>query len=338
MRVLVTGGTGFIGSHTVEALLRAGHTVRLLARDRGKVERVLGVRGVSVDDVVLGDMTNAETVRYALRDCEAVVHAAAAVEIERLSDSSAQNMAGSHNVLGNAVELGLDPVIALSSVATMFPPSGSVITVDDPIANLDTAYGRSKAEGERYARELQTRGAPIVSVYPSGVYGPEDPGLGPSLKGLRDRIRFGWLKTTGGIGIVDVRDVASIVAAALESGRGPRRYLAGGHFLPWMDEADLCEELTGRKVARYPGPPALVRAAGRAVDLIKRIFPSFDYPLTYEASIFVTRFVPCDSSKTLQELGVDFRPVRETHDDSIAWMLRTGVLDPKYAPRFAATP
>jgi nucleoside-diphosphate-sugar epimerase len=278
-------------------------------------------------------MTDAGTVRNALRDCDAVVHAAAAVEIERPTDSSAQNMAGSHNVLGSAVEMGLDPIIALSSIATMFPPRGPIITVDDPIANLDTAYGRSKAEGERYARELQDRGAPVVSIYPSGVYGPEDPGLGPSLKGLRDRIRFGWLKTTGGVGIVDVRDVASIIVAALEPGRGPRRYLAGGHFLPWMEEADLCEELTGRKVARYPGPPAVVRTVGRTVDFIKRVFPSFDYPLTYEASIFVTRFVPCDSSMTLRELGVEFRPARETLDDSISWMLRTGVLDPKYAPR-----
>jgi nucleoside-diphosphate-sugar epimerase len=167
------------------------------------------------------------------------------------------------------------------------------------------------------------------------VYGPHDPGLGPSLKGLRDRIRFGWLKTTGGVGIVDVRDVASIIAAALAPGRGPRRYLAGGHFLAWMEEADLCEELTGRKVARYPGPPVLVRAAGRTVDLIKRVFPSFDYPLTYEASIFVTRFVPCDSGKTVRELGVEFRPPRETFHDSIVWMLRAGLLDPKYAPRLA---
>jgi dihydroflavonol-4-reductase len=335
MHVLVTGGTGLIGSHTTEALVRAGHTVKLLARDGAKVERVLRARGVSANEVVLGDMTDADVVRAALADCQAVVHAAAAVEVDRHADSSAQNMAGTRNVLGAAVEMGLDPVVALSSVATMFPPRGPVITLDDPIVNLDTAYGRSKAEAERYARELQARGAPIVSVYPSGVYGPDDPGLGPSLKGLRDRIRFGWFRTTGGVGIVDVRDVARIIVAVLESGRGPRRYLAGGHFLPWMEEADLCEELTGHKVARYPGPPALLRAAGRTIDLIKRVFPSFDYPLTYEASIFVTRFVPCDSSKTVQELGVSFRPTRETHLDTILWMLRTGVLDRKYAPRLA---
>ena len=78
-----------------------------------------------------------------------------------------------------------------------------------------------------------------------------------------------------------------------------------------------------------------MRAAGRTVDLIKRVFPSFDYPLTYEASIFVTRFVPCDSGKTVRELGVEFRPPRETFHDSIVWMLRAGLLDPKYAPRLA---
>lgn len=335
MKVLVTGGTGFVGSHTARALHAAGHGVRFFARSREKVERLLVGCGLHVDDVVVGDMTDEAAVRSALAGCQAVVHAAAAVEIDRQGDIFASNLAGSRYVLGNAADMGLDPIIALSSVATMFPPRGPSITLDDPIANLDTGYGRSKAEGERYARSLQEHGAPIVSIYPSGVYGPDDPGLGASLKGLRDRIRYGWPMTTGGVGCVDVRDVARIVVAALEGGLGPRRYIAGGHFLPWAEEADLCEELTGRKVRRVPAPPILVRGIGHAVDLIKRLAPSFDYPLTHEAAIFATRFVPCDSSETVRDLGVDFRPIRETFSDTIEWMVRSGVLRAKFVPRMA---
>ena len=335
MKVLVTGGTGFVGSHAVESLVASGHDVRLLARSADRVERAMGVRGIRVPEVVLGDMTDAEVVRKALTGCEAVVHAAAAVEIGRGEDVFASNMAGSRNVLGTAVELGLDPVIYVSSVAIMFPPPGPVITVDSPLVNLETDYGRSKADGERYARELQASGAPITSIYPSGVYGPDDPGIGPSNKGLRDRIRFGWFKTTGGIAIVDVRDLARIIAAALEPGRGPRRYMAGGHFLPWEEEADLCEAITGRKVRRLPGPPPLIRGIGHVVDFIKSVVPAFDYPLTHEASIFVTRTVPCDSRRTVEELGVDFRPVRETHEDSIRWLFEAGELPEKLVPRLA---
>ncbi len=320
MKVLVTGGTGFVGSHAVEALIAAGHEVRLLARSPERVERAMGLRGVRVPDVVLGDMGDPEVVRKALSGCEAVVHAAAAVEIGRGEDVFASNMAGSRNVLGAAVELGLDPVVNVSSVAIMFPPPGPVITLDSPLVNLDTDYGRSKADGERYARELQASGAPVTSIYPSGVYGPGDPGLGPSNKGLRDRIRFGWFRTTGGIAIIDVRDLAQIIVATIEPGRGPRRFMAGGHFLPWMEEADLCEAITGRRVRRLPGPPPLIRGIGHVVDFIKSVAPSFDYPLTHEASIFVTRFVPCDSDKTLEDLGLEFRPARDTLQDSIRWL------------------
>jgi len=332
MKILVTGGTGFVGSHAVEALVRAGHQVRLLARSPEKVDRVIGARGVDVSDVVLGDMTDAECVRRALTGCDAVLHAAAEVEIGRARDVFDSNIGGTHNVIGTAVELGLDPVLVISSVAIMFPPAGPVITVDDPIVGLHTDYGRSKAEGERYVRELQAAGRPVVSIYPTGVMGPDDPGLGPTDKGLRDRIRFGFVITTGGIGVVDVRDLASVVVAALEPGRGPRRYMAGGHFLRWAEEAALCEEIIGRRVRRIPAPPWTLRLTGHIVDKIKAVIPSFDYPLTYEASLFVTLFVPCDSQKTVEELGVTFRPIRETLTDTIRFLVEAGELEPGQAP------
>lgn len=332
MKVLVTGGTGFVGSHAVEALVAAGHEVRLLARSHDKVARVMGRRDVAIRDVAIGDMSDADCVRKAMSGCEAVVHAAASVEIGRAEDVYAANTAGVRNVLGTAVELGLDPVVYVSSVATMFPPPGDVITVNDPIVNLDTDYGRSKAFGERFARQLQSEGAPVTTLYPSGVYGPDDPSLGPSNKGLRDRVKFGWFKTTGGVAAVDVRDLARIVAACLEARRGPRRFMAGGHFLPWMEEADLCEEITGHRVRRIPATPGLVRGIGHVVDWIKAVAPSFDYPLTHEASLFVTRFVPCDSRRTVEELGVGFRPIRETLEDSIRWLHAEGELPEKYVP------
>ncbi len=333
MKVLVTGGTGFIGSHAVEALRAGGHQVRLLARDPQKVQQVLEPRGIEVDEVVVGDMVDPTVVRGALAGCDAVLHAAAAVELNGSQEVLHTNMAGCRNVLGGAVELGLDPVIYTSSVGAMFPPRGPMLTVDDPVTSLKTAYGRSKADGERYARELQAEGAPVVSVYPAGVYGPHDPVPGNGTKGLRDRLRYGWFMTTGGSVCVDVRDLATLFAKALAAGRGPRRYMAGGHFLTWAEEADLCQELTGRPVRRIPAPARLVRGIGHGVDLLKWLIPGFDYPLTHEAALFVTQVVPCDSRRTIEELGVRFRPTAETLRDAIRWMLEAGHLEPRYAPR-----
>ena len=331
----MTGGTGFVGSHSVEALYRAGHEVRLFARSPDKVARMRKQRGLDELEVCLGDMGDTRAVDEALDGCEAVLHAAANVEIGRAQHVFDSNLQGSRNVIGGALQRKLDPVLYVSSVTTMFPPRGPAFGPDDPVASLSTDYGRSKSETERWVRELQAEGAPVVSVYPPGVYGPDDPGPSSTMKGLRDRVRFAFIMTSGGNGCVDVRDLAAVLNAALCSGRGPRRYIAGGHFLPWAEEADLCEKILGRRVRRVPGPQPLLRAVGRGVDLLKRLMPSFDYPLTHEAALILTRFVPCDSSRTVEELGVDFRPVRETLRDALRWLVEAGEIEPQLAPAFA---
>jgi len=336
LKVLVTGGSGFVGSHAVQALHAAGREVRLLVRDRERAARVLGALGVGPVETTVGDVTDAAAVGAALAGCDAVLHAAAAVEIGRASAVLAQNRAANRNVLGLAAERGLDPIVHVSSVIALFPPRGPAFSVDDPVASLATAYGRSKAEGETLARALQARGAPVAIVYPAGVYGPHDPGPGVGTRGLVDRLRFGWPITSGGSACVDVRDLARLLAAALAPGRGPRRYMAGGHFLTWAEEADLCERLTGRRVRRVPAPPALVRGAGHLVDLVQRLFPSFSYPLTHEAAVLLTRFVPCDSAATLRELGLAFRPTEETLADAIRWLAAAGHLEARHAGRLAS--
>lgn len=337
MKVLVTGGTGFVGSHAVRALAAAGHEVRLLARSREKVARVLGA---GFGDVVVGDMGDVDAVGRALGGCDAVLHAAATVTVGRAEEVLAANATGSRLVLGGAVERGLDPVIAVSSIAAL-EPRGGLLSADDPVARPKRGYARSKAEAERYARSLQADGAPVVIVYPSGVYGPDDPGLGDPAKGLRDRLRYGWPISTGGSTCVDVRDLARLFVAVAEPGRGPRRFMAGGHFLPWAEEADLCESLIGRRVRRIPLPPLLARGVGRAVDFVKWVHPAFDYPLTHEAALILAQAIPCDSTPAAKELGIAFRPMEETLRDAIAWLVAAGHLDARYAPKLApasATP
>jgi nucleoside-diphosphate-sugar epimerase len=332
VKVLVTGGTGFVGSHAVAALLRSGHQVRLLVRDPSKIQRVLEVRGIEVDDYAVGDMADAQAVRTALTGCDATLHAAATLYGGK--EVYAANVQGARNVLGIGCELGLDPILFISTVVAMFPPAGERFTVDDPIRGLETTYGRSKVEGERFARELQARGAPLVSIYPAGVFGPDDPSLGEPTKGLRDGIRFGWPITAGGISIVDVRDLAEIIAEALEPGCGPRRFMAGGHFASLPELADLCDALTGRRAPRLPMPASLLCGIGRLLDVAKKIVP-FSYPITHEATKMMIRLVPCDSRATVEQLGVSFRPMAETLRDTIRWLYETGEISAKIAGQIA---
>ena len=330
---MLTGATGFLGSHTAEALLAAGHGVRALVRSKERVARVLEPRGIEVADLTVGDMSDADSVRKALEGCDAVVHTAATFYgDDRVLEA---NVAGVRNALGIAHELGLDPIVYISTIATMYPPPGPVLTVDDPLVSLETTYGKSKAEGERYARELQAQGAPVVIIYPGGIWGPHDPNMGETTKGLRDAIRWGWPITTTGVSVVDVRDLANVIVASLEAGKGPRRFMAGGHFLTWPEKADLVDSLTGRRARRIPSPPILLRGVGRILDLAKKIVP-FEYPLTHEAALMMSRMVPCDSSGTVEALGIEFRPSAETLGDAIRWLHEIGQLDAKRAGKLAS--
>ena len=342
MRILVTGGTGFIGSHSVSALLEEGHTLRLLARTPARVAPALAPLGIATDrvEIVQADITDAAGVGRALDGCEAVLHGAGAVGIGRSSQGIYDiNVDGVRNVIGQAAELGLDPIVYTSSIAAMYPPTTAKTTVDDPVTSLKTDYGRSKAEGERFARELQSQGVPVITVYPAGVHGPHDPGFGEGSKGLRDRIKYGWPLSAGGMPLVDVRDVADAIAAVFRKGPGlgPRRYMLGGHFLPWAAEAALCEKILGRRVRKIVAPPPLLRGVGHLVDLLQWLIPSFEDPLTHEAAVILTRAVPCDSDSTLRDLEIAFRPAETTLAESARWLFDNGHLTAADAPAFATT-
>jgi len=332
MQVLVTGGTGFIGSHAVAAFVAAGHRVRILARRRSRVEEVLGVHGVTVDDVIEGDMADPDAVARALEDCDAVLHAAAAVGVASGSmEAVAGNEAGTRTVVGQAVDAGCDPVMYTSSVAVLYPPSEPVLTADSPLGEPVSAYGRSKVACERYVRELQADGAPVVSLLIGGVYGPDQPHLDSAMRSIVAAASQAMVVTRGGVGVLDVRDLAQILTACLEPGRGPRRYLVGGRFQDWAHWTDLLADVLGRPIRRMPVPGPAMTALGRFLDGAKRL-RDFDYPLTYEAALYMTSAVPTDDTATLDDLGVTYRPTTETLADATRWLIAAGHLDARHAP------
>ncbi len=158
MRVLVTGGTGFVGAHTVKALVDAGHSVKLLVRDPARIEPALGPLGVSSLDFVIGDVTDADAVARALEGCEAVIHGASVYSNDprRSREIAATNLAGAKAVLGQAAGRGLDPIVHVSSIVALLPAP------DHMIARMGGGQRRAalrhiQAGAERYARELQNR-------------------------------------------------------------------------------------------------------------------------------------------------------------------------------------
>lgn len=336
MRVLVTGGTGFVGSHSAVELVRAGCEVRLLVRDPAKAARVFAPHGLAFRDVVVGDVTDRESVGRALEGCDGVLHAAALVALEahRAAEAHLTNAVGVAHVLGQAHARGLSSIVYVSSSAALFRRGGGPIGPDSPVAEAKSPYARSKADGERFARELLAKGAPIRISYPGGVVGPDDPGLSEMNHTLMIFLRDFVALTSSGLSVVDVRDLARI-HAALVLGRAPAGcYLAGGPFLSWREVADLLDRVTGRRVRRLPLPGALLRVAGRGGDLVKRFVP-FDFPLTHEAMVFATCWPGADSARTLETLGLGFRDPAESFADAVRWLASAGHLPAARAGRLA---
>jgi dihydroflavonol-4-reductase len=327
MRVLVTGASGFVGSHAVAALHAAGHEPVLLVRDPDKARRVLAALGMPEPvPIQQADIRDAGAVRDALGGCDAVVHAAAAIGVTgRGTDLSGPNVKGLANVLDQAAELGLDPIVHISTVAVFVPPAGRIIDTESPLATPRNDYGRTKIEGERHARRLQEAGAPVTIVYPGGVVGPHQPTLDALMEGLRAGLHQGWPITTGGVGVLDVRDLAVALARCVAPGRGPRRLLLGGHFLTWAQLADVCDRVTGARGRRFAVPAAALRAAAAALDLVKRVAP-IDYPLTRDAAEVMVTMVPTNDEPTLTSLGMRLRPVEETVAEALRWLVRAGHL------------
>jgi len=341
MRVAVTGGTGFVGSHTVEALLAAGHDVRLLIRDPARVAPAFEPLGIdALDDLRVGDVTSALDVESLLQGCDAVVHAASIYSLD-VRDAAAirqTNVAGTKLVIEAARRLDLDPIVHVSSVAALIPADRPVDS-DSPVATHAAGlYGQSKAESEALARRHQDDAAPVVTVMPGTVWGPHDPHFGESDRLASDFLRGRSRMLPGGatLGIVDVRDVAAVIAAILEPGRGPRRFALSPYHLAVVDLADALNRVTGRKIRFARLPDSVVRAAVAPAGLIQRLVP-VRLPFNTESINAALGWVPVDSRRAVDELGVEWRRLDETLTDTITAMVAGGQLDAKFAGRLAAT-
>ena len=329
MFLLVTGGTGYVGSHAVAALTQAGHRVRVLARSPDRVVAALAPLGVSGVETSIGDVTDPVAVEGALDGCQAVLHAASVFSMDprRAGEMRAVNVRGTETVLGAAHRNGLDPIVHVSSELALLPPAqGQLLTPDSPVRQVNWPYSRSKADSELVARRYQDAGAPVVSVMPAAMWGPHDPHFGEGVtlatNVLKRRVP---VVPPGGMHIADVRDVAATLVAVMEPGRGQRRYLFGGHYISMPDLVRTLADLSDRRLPCIALPPRFLAAFGRAADTAQRHLRA-QLPWTGEGIWVLNCAARCDDSKARNALSVEPRPLRETFADTIRWLVEVGRL------------
>ena len=336
--VLVTGGTGYVGSHSIAALASAGHRMRVLARSPASIPAALEPLGVDRVEATIGDVTEPAAVERALQGCDAVLHAASIFSTDpRKADAiNSVNVRGTDIVLGTAHRLGLDPVVYVSSEVALLPPApGEVLTPDSPVQRPPGPYCRSKADAELVARKYQALGAPVVSVMPAAVWGPQDPHLGEGATMATNVLRNRFpVVMPGGMQIVDVRDVAAVLAAVMQPGRGPRSYMVTGHYLTLPELIRTLGDLSGRRLRFVTFPPWFLAAFGRTADLVQRRLRA-RLPWRAESIWIMNCDAHCDDSKTRDELRLESRPLRETFVDTVQWLVEVGHLTPREAGRLA---
>lgn len=308
MRIAVTGGTGYLGAHTVRALLEAGHQIRLLVAPGCAGDAVIPrLAALGEVDVLDGDIRSADTVTRLLNGCDAVIHAAGVVGTDRRREALMWeiNAHATEAVLTRAAEAGLDPIVSVSSYSALFPAPDGVITADTPPAPGRSPYAQTKAYADRAARRLQERGAPVVVTYPSSVVGPAFwTAAGVTERGWGPMVRAGVApRMPGGMQMVDVRDVADVHATLMHAGCGPRRYVCGGLMLTFDAMVDALEQGSGHPIRRVPLSPRIFRGIGWVADAFGRVVPLGD-GLSHEAALLLTAATPTDDARTLTELGL----------------------------------
>lgn len=250
MKIFVTGGTGFLGSHVVPLLLGAGHEVVALVRDPGRAGD-LAREGV---ELVEGDITDRESMRAPMSGCQALIHMAAWYEvgIEDPEKMHAINVSGTRNVLSLMEELGLQKGVYTSSLAVFGDTCGEIKSEGyNPGPDHASAYDRTKWEAHyEVALPMMEAGLPLVIVQPGAIYGPGDTSQSGDL--IRDYLRGALPFLPVGLVVCwsHIEDVARGHLLALERGEPGQSYIIAGPCHSYEEMFSVAERITG---IRKPG-------------------------------------------------------------------------------------
>ena len=251
-RVLVTGATGFVGSHVAEAFAGAGYEVRVGARASSDPR---WISDLDAERAPLDLRGKPEDITRAVEGVDVVVHAAGITRAQRAEDYHAVNAGGTRRLVVAALRAGVKRFVLISSLAARGP---------DGRGYPESDYGWSKLEAEKYLRSLGDRMEAVV-LRPAAVYGPRDTDLLPLFR----MARAGWLPVPSGappLQPVYAEDVArAVVAAAREpAGFGPFP-VAQNRRYAWRDVAAGLEKALGRAVLAVRLPAGAFMLAGRTV-------------------------------------------------------------------------
>ncbi|QPC83236.1 NAD-dependent epimerase/dehydratase family protein [Phototrophicus methaneseepsis] len=326
MHALVTGGTGFVGSHIVRTLNEAGHTVRVLHRTTSKLDALTGLDYESA----IGDVTDLNALRAACAGVDWVFHVAAVADYWRanVQHMADVNIEGTRKVLRAARESGVQRVIFTSSAAAVGLGYDQPSDEEQPfnMRPQHFPYGYTKARAEAVVAEAVAAGQDVVTVNPAVIMGPGDLNM---ISGtfVVQLWRYRWLApaTYGGIAVIDVRDVARLHLAAAEKGRTGQRYILSTANYTYETWFGMIADALGIAPPTFYIPTFLLPIAAGLFDLARWL--GINTPIDADQVRLGGRYVYFDNSKCIQELGTPQINMQQSLEDTVAWYRKAGYLE-----------
>jgi dihydroflavonol-4-reductase len=326
--VLVTGGAGFIGSHLVDRLLEQGEGVRVLELPTAAVAHLPLTR----IDLVPGDIRDRRAVERAVQGCREVYHLAANPHLwaQRRGLFRQVNYQGTVNVLEAALAAGARRVLHTSTESILTRIRQTAPIAEDqhvPLREVVGPYCRSKFFAERYALRLARQGAPVIIVNPTLPVGPGDHGRSPPTQMILDFCRGKRREYLDAeLNLIDVRDVAAGMVRALERGRPGRRYLLGHENVSIREVFARLARLTGLPEPRWRVPYGVALGVAYVSEFVADLVTHRAPAATVTGVKLTRRRMHFDARRSLDELGLQPRPVTEALADAVAWFRKVGWL------------
>jgi dihydroflavonol-4-reductase len=313
-RTLVTGATGFVGSHVARLLLERGDEVIATVRPRSRTKALdeLGIR------TVRADVLDRRAVRRTMRGVQRVFHLAGTTDLGAARGPVfSVNVEGTRIVLEEALRAGVERVVFTSSVAAVGPAAEGTTADETNVwdaGRYGIPYLDAKHEAEVLALRLVGRGLPVVIVNPAHVLGPGDPGRSSTVLVRRFMRRQIHAYVDGTLNVIGVQDVARGHLLADERGRIGERYILGNrNFTLHRLFADL-----GRLSGVEPPAVKLPLAVAMALTNAGQSFSPVPLPSPNEVRAAALRWAFVNA-KAKRELGWRTSPHEDCIEETIAW-------------------
>jgi farnesol dehydrogenase len=323
MKIFLTGATGFIGANLALKLANAGNTVHALYRSEEKA------KDIQQKNIKLfkGDITDIESIRAAMQDCQQVYHIAAFTDVWAKNPELIYelNVTATDNVLKTALELGVEKVV-FTSTAGVFGPSinGTINESTERAVDYFLEYERSKAIAETLAKEYVQKRLDVVIVNPTRVYGPGKLNKSNSVTIMIQSYIAGKWRVIPGNGksvgnYVFIDDVVNGHLLAMKSGKPGERYILGGSNISYIDFFNILREISGQKHFMFKLPLTIMLTVSHFMMLLTRLFgikpmitPALVRKFNYHWNV--------SSKKAEKELGYQITDFKKGAEKTINWL------------------